>query len=41
MPDINFVNTTINNNNNNTLMTTTYQEYVNGRSNLSVGSADL
>ena len=40
MPDINFVNTTINNNNI-TLMTTTYQEYVNERSNLSVGSADL
>ena len=42
MADINFVNTTINNNNNNnTLMITTYQEYVNERLNLSVGSADL
>ena len=40
MPDINFVNTTINNNNN-TLMTTSYQEYVNERLKLSVGSADL
>ena len=37
--DIN-VNTTINNNNN-TLMTTNYQEYVNDRLNLSVGSADF
>ena len=40
MADTNFVNTTINNNNNK-LMITTYQEYVNERLNLSVGSADL
>ena len=40
MADTNFVNITINNNNNK-LMITTYQEYVNERLNLSVGSADL